>query len=235
MRNTLTVPGDALEYVLLQRTELQALNRKLFRKLGISYYPSLCRLECRLRGRSIAASFLDSLVEDYGTIRKHLPERVDRILDIGCGVAGIDALLNDHYRAAGSEPAITLLDKTSIAGEIFYDFHDQGAFYNSLDVARNLLKANGVPSASITLLLANDEGGIDTTEPIDLVISLISWGFHYPVETYVKEVHRVLAPGGSLILDVRRGTGGREVLDSVFRETRAILERKKYDRVLARK
>lgn len=44
--------------------------------------------------------------------------------------------------------------------------------------------------------------------PTDLIISLKSWGFHYPVRTYMKLVKRSLKPGGRIILDIRKTTDG---------------------------
>ena len=46
----------------------------------------------------------------------------------------------------------------------------------------------------------------DTTIPCDVMISLLSWGFHYPVSTYSDLAVRSLRSGGTLILDVRKGT-----------------------------
>lgn len=40
--------------------------------------------------------------------------------------------------------------------------------------------------------------------PLDLVISLVSWGFHFPVSTYLDQVHDLLREGGRLILDLRK-------------------------------
>jgi SAM-dependent methyltransferase len=233
MRNTLTIPNPALKFILLQRTQLQRLNLRLFRKLGISYFPRLCGLETRLRRASITSAFLASIQEDFADIQPHLPGRVNCILDIGCGVGGIDVLLNDHYQA--QSPQFFLLDKSQLDPTVFYDFHSQTAFYNSLDMARELLKANGFVEPAIHCLEATPDNRIQIEGGIDLALSLISWGFHYPVSTYVNEVARVLVPGGCVILDVRKGTTGLKELRDCFPEVKLLVEKPKYLRLLARK
>ncbi len=96
-------------------------------------------------------------------------------------------------------------------------FKDSGAFYNSLEIAQTTLVENGVPEDRISLIEASEDGRIDLEdESIDLVISTISWGFHYPVSTYLDSVHRILSENGSLIIDVRDDTGGAHELRSKF-------------------
>ena len=45
-----------------------------------------------------------------------------------------------------------------------------------------------------------------TTASVDLAYSRVSWGFHYPVDTYSSVISRVLKPNGVLIIDLRWGT-----------------------------
>jgi len=45
-----------------------------------------------------------------------------------------------------------------------------------------------------------------------LVISTLSWGFHYPISTYIKSVFNLLNDKGLLILDLRKGETSNEEL-----------------------
>lgn len=67
------------------------------------------------------------------------------------------------------------------------------------------------------------------------MLSLISWGFHYPVSTYLDRVRELLSDDGVLILDLRRDTGGLEDLRRAFRQVEIVRSADKFDRVLARK
>jgi SAM-dependent methyltransferase len=230
---SVVAPDEAVKFILLQRTGLQKLNFKLLRKLGVDYYPRLCEWESRWRREAIIRGFAESIQHDYDEIRPHLPTQVESILDIGCGVAGIDVALNQHYSV--KPPHFHLLDKSTVSEKVYYDFHAAGAYYNSLAAAKSLLLSNGVASTAVTCLEATPESSIAITRPIDLIISLISWGFHYPVSTYLSEVARVLAPAGSLIMDVRSGSDGMEELQKQLPQVTVIKEYPKWRRVLAKR
>ena len=118
------------------------------------------------------AKFLASIVEDYRVLVPFLPERVDTILDIGCGMAGIDGLLRRHYPGA----KLWLLDGD---GDEPRDGWNQSLnAFSSRAAADELLAANGVS--------ADRWIDVNTKVPLkaDLIISLASWGFHYPLKTY---------------------------------------------------
>ena len=170
---------------------------------------------------------------EYASIRAYLPAGCSSILDIGCGVAGIDVFLQRHYQAG--QPRFFLLDKSQVEANVHYGFRQRGAFYNSLDVAKAVLVGNGVAADKVSVLEATDDYALQVPQPVDLVISLISWGFHYPVETYVKTVHELLAEQGRLILDVRKETDGMACLNDWFSECMVIVDTPKYWRVVCRK
>lgn len=139
---------------------------------------------------------------DFSQIEPFLPESVDSILDIGCGMAGIDVFLKRKYPDAH----LCLLDGD---GEKF------GAGWNatlepfsSRAIAGKLLNANG-----ITVDRWYDIGTKEKLEA-DLVISLLSWGFHYPLDTYTVS--------GFVICDLR--------VDRERPRGKVIAETKKYNR-----
>ena len=230
---TFSVPAEAVQFILLQRTGLQKFNSNLLRKLGVPYHPHLCQLESRLRRGPIIRDFTQSIIEDYNEIAPHLPPGIAALLDIGCGVAGIDAALHQH--CAPPAPHFYLLDKTTVSPRVFYDFHEEAAYYNSLAAARSMLEGNGVNASAITCLEADENQRIRIDRPVDLVISLISWGFHYPVKTYLPEVARILSPAGAVILDVRKESSGRADLETHFPKITVISEKPKFLRLLARR
>jgi SAM-dependent methyltransferase len=214
----MTVPDEAVKYILFQRALFLRFPdtftyRVLNRILPFSIYNRLVEREGKIYHSSIKAEYKDNMSREYLSIRDSLPKTCSSILDIGCGVAGIDVLLNNHYEG---KPTFYLLDKTKIEKSVFYDFKHRGAFYNSLDIAKEMLIQNGISERSVHCLEATDANEIDIHRKVDLVISLISWGFHYPIETYLERVYDILIEGGSLILDVRKGTNGIEELNNKF-------------------
>lgn len=234
----MAVPNDALKYILYQRTDYLCFPntftyRVVNKILPFSIYKRVVAIEAKIAPKRIKTLYERDMTKEYLSIKDYLPETCDSILDIGCGIGGIDVFLSKHY--GDKQPIFYLLDKTRIENDIFYGFEPKGEFYNSLDLAKTMLMSNGIAEKYIHLVEATDKNEIHISDKVDLVISLISWGFHYPVETYLNKAHDVLIEGGSMIIDVRKGTNGIELLNNLFRKVDVILEEKKFHRVLALK
>lgn len=235
IESTMIVPDAAIRYILYQRAyfrlPVNLLYRHVVRHLPfpVPIFNLAVALESRLFSTRIRHLYQQDIEQEYRTLVPVLPLRCSSILDIGCGVAGIDILLDHHY--ARQAPTIYLLDKSHVERSVYYLFRERGAFYTSLEVARSLLMRNGIAKERIHLLTANDENEIRVDGRIDLVISLLSWGFHYPVATYGERVRELLSETGVAILDVRKGTDGMEVLQRLFRSTEVIADTPKYQRV----
>jgi SAM-dependent methyltransferase len=165
---------------------------------------------------------------EYDEIKDFLPVKVNNILDIGCGIGGIDVLLSQHYKS--QETHFYCLDRTQI-DSIFYGFNKTAAFYNSLENTKQFLQLNEV--RNINILEANSRYTIPTDEKFDLIISLISWGYHFPVDTYLKDVYSHLNDRGHLIVDIRIDTDGIETLKGKFPSVINIKQSEKKIRVLA--
>ncbi len=231
------IPKGAEKYVLFQRTAYLYMARsknpfiqflyKIFLK-GYSFNRYV-ELEATLFPRRIASLYSKDMNDEYATLKDSLPGRAGKILDIGCGMAGIDALIYNHY---DGNTDTYLLDKTMVDANVFYLFKETGSFYNSLSIAKDLLMVNGVVSSKIHTQEATVDNRIIFDDNFDLVISLISWGFHYPVATYLEAVYEKMNIGGVLILDVRKDTDGEELLTKRFGSISTIVDEQKYRRVL---
>ncbi|WP_220457550.1 hypothetical protein [Vibrio marinisediminis] len=169
--------------------------------------------------------------QEFKIINGYLPEKCESILDIGCGMAGIDLFLNQYYKDRSID--FFLLDKNEVNSSVYYDFNNKAAFYNSLDLAKSFLNLNGISESKIKLLFANDENEINIEQSVDMVISLISWGFHYPVDIYLERVYEILSDKGTLIIDVRKGNNGFDMVKNKFSNVEVIVETSKYYRVKA--
>lgn len=144
------------------------------------------------------------VAEDYAWMAPHLPERVETILEIGCGMAALQVFLHERYPGARLE----LLDGDTVSNAGGAGYSTTPDVYNSRARTEELLAANGV-----TVSRWYDIGTKDLLEA-DLIISMASWGYHYPLATYRTR--------GFHIVDLRRGAEPR-------RGT-VIFEGPKYDR-----
>lgn len=224
----LRIPTPALPYILLQRTGYAIPLKGFFARLGTVFPYLSSSLQSMIFKKRIVDAYTDDVAKEFAMIAPYLPQHAEAVLDIGCGVAAIDVPIHRHY----GHVKIFLLDATQ-KDPIHYGFQPRAAFYNSLDSARDLLLQNGVPKDDIELFVATENFDLPNTQ-FDLIFSLIAWGFHFPVETYLDHVYDKLKPGGVLIIDVRTGTEGENLLKAKFGNSMAIYEGKNR-RILCRK
>jgi hypothetical protein len=223
------LPLKANEYVLFQRTSLISDTRSNLRKklsrIGMGKtYEEVVREQSKRNHAEIEKEYYKKVRESFERIKSHISSHTKSLLDIGSGIAGLDIYL--WHLLKKNNPQIYLLDKTRSEKKIWYSFSSNGAFYNSLHLAKQNLILNLIPHNRIKLIKAPDNGIIKNLKNIDLVISTISWGYHYPVDLYIDSVISIMAKNGILILDVRKNTGGLETLASKFNHISIINEDK---------
>jgi SAM-dependent methyltransferase len=229
----INVPDGVVKLILYQRTEcLQIKFDSVLAKIDElsrgRLYKFCVNSEARLRKKAIKERFNELIFHEYEQIAPYLAQRVDEVLDIGCGLGAIDVLLERHYH--GRVQGYYLVDKTQTEDRVCYGFQDRNEFYNSLVATKQLLMANRLDQSKLHLIEATGSGDLPIEGKVDLCVSLVSWGFHYPVRTYLASVKRLLRKGGTLILDVRKGTGEESQLEQSFQDMEAVFDGKKRKR-----
>ncbi len=147
--------------------------------------PSYAREAARLIGAEFKA---------LGGLLGRLAPR--RLADIGCGYAIFDLFV---YHSLGCDLLLIDIEQT---GDRHFGFMEQGAGYSSLATAVRFLTANGVPESRISTWNPNREDAPDGA-PLDLAVSFLSCGFHYPVDMYMPFFRFAVAETGAVILDLR--------------------------------
>jgi SAM-dependent methyltransferase len=157
---------------------------------------------------------LKSNVRSYKAVQNYLPINCTSILDIGCGLGIMDLCLFEHY---GKDKKIhfNLFDKTEFPEKIHFGFEKNASFYNDLNLAKEILVDYGISESKISTIDATSEN-LCKIKNIDLIISCIAWGFHFPVSTYVQQVYDLMSEKSILLLDIRDNTGGIEELSKYF-------------------
>ena len=174
---------DIKKILLLQRNEYQNNLSKYFRKiLGREIYTRLLINILNNDLDKINKSFYRDISIEFDRFKSYLPNPVNNILDIGCGVGAINIFLNKFYE---NRPKFHLLDKNYVSNKIVYGFKkSKTEGYNNLEVTKKFLEANDINLKNIYTYDA-DKNELKAIK-YDLVISLVSWGYHYPIETYIK-------------------------------------------------
>ena len=126
------------------------------------------------------------------------PLQPGRVADIGCGYAIFDLFA---YRRYGCSLLLIDLEETE---HRHFGFETEGAAYTSLATARKFLAANGVPDAKVTVWNP-DRGDLPEATRVDLAVSFLSCGFHFPVDMYLPFFRFAVRSGGAIVLDLRAG------------------------------
>jgi hypothetical protein len=145
--------------------------------------------------------YLERVRREAVSLEPYLPMKVPSLLDIGCGIAGVDAVLGAYHDVED----FYLLDGTGGPPHGKLGFKEDMKPWADVTVGKALIEAN-----LNTRVHAYTHPDINTTVPV--VLSLKSWGFHYPIETYLNLVRGVLAKDGLLVLDLRKGKSGFDTL-----------------------
>ena len=155
--------------------------------------------------------YMRILRNEFRVMKPYLTQSIRKVLDIGCGLGSINILIN---RYLPNIEMFHLLDRSLVEdGKLFGGWGHEGVFYNSLEVAKEFLISNGVSNDKLHILEANEERIIDIEDhSVDLLISLLSWGFHYPLDYYLDEVERVTSDSCLWVLDIRKYSNQEKTL-----------------------
>ena len=142
---------------------------------------------------------LQEVFVDYLPLRAELAKmgrKPSKVVDIGCGQA-----LNDVFLVKDFGCAVTLVDIEETPQQ-YHNWNSSGSGYASLSEAEAFLRANG--AKDVTTI--NPRKAPEKMKAVegDLITSLISCGFHYPIGEYVDLFVDTVTAGGLVMLDIRR-------------------------------
>ena len=138
-----------------------------------------------------------------------LPERLGRVLDIGCGLAMIDILIQKKFHV----PLIHLFDGDG-TDELYEGYNKKAKpAWNDVMLAGEMVKAN-VPTETVVVPHFATELA---TIPCDALVSFKSWGVHYPISTYVPLALRSVKDGGLLLTEIDDPAGEQLLTEHGFK------------------
>jgi len=171
--------------------------------------------------------YKETILKDYERLQMVIPDSLGCVIDIGCGIGGVDIYISKNH----GRPELFLMDYSKRDdGRDLYGFKQEGKIYNSMSATKDFLDANGV--YNYHLIDCSKYYQID--RKADLIFSLLSCGFHYPVDVYLDFILNHLKQDGQLILDIRIGTMGIQTLKQYFEEVEIIDSYNKHDKIVAR-
>ena len=181
----------------------------------------------------IADLYLKSCEQDLKSMVKALPKKEPgediRILDIGAGLGGVDVLLYHHYKSLGVNALLYALDKNEVVDNIKYGYSNKPSFYNDLQTTKEFWGLNGVPFGNCCFSTE-----FPKNKKFDLIISLISCGFHYPILEYISYIRESITSKTMIVLDIRKLSGQFDTLHNTFDWVNCLQINKKYKRMACR-
>ena len=179
---------------------------------------------------STAEDVTKAMESAFESVRAALPAvTAPSIVDIGCGIGIYHALISAHYsgksqhflvdRSANQIDAPETREHRHFAAHGGYHKSAKSvAFYSSEHCARTIAFDNGLDSTRWHWVNAT-EANVRAlgTASTDVVMSLLSWGFHYPVATYAAAARAILRPRtGRLVMTLRANSGGDKTLEQEY-------------------
>jgi len=165
--------------------------------------------------RTILEQLEEDIYADVDSILSLLPINYipDSIVSIGPGNAILETFLLKHY---WHRSAITLIDIEHTDSH-HHGYKANGAGYASLEKALLFMTSNGLHRGQLTL--CNPRKDMLPNTKFCLLISILSMGFHFPLDSYAEYILTCCTEDGLVIFDKRKGivdNGYARILDSGF-------------------
>ena len=204
--------------LLLQRNNLLSEKQKFLRKkFGRMIFTNI--LVNFYQNKDILKATKDLFQKEINTIKNFLPNEVENIMDVGCGLGIINIFLDKIYSNAVN---FYLLDKNRIDNKIKYGFSSDYESYNDLNETKKILLDNGIKSNRINIY--DVDQNIVIRSKIDLVISLKSMGYHYPFENYAQLFKICCDKDTTFIFDIATSQYQYDHFKKYFEEVQIIYE-----------
>lgn len=180
-----------------------------------------------LEGMAWVKAYNGGLHANLAEIRPFFPEQVGGVLDIGGGMGGLCALINREY---GGTLDVVIVDgdrdPAAVPKEKGLPF--DGRTYSNCAAAYQFLQLNGVlhpkfltaPPAGVEPRKEFEDAFLRTIEPVDLVLGVQAWGFHFPPSLHLALAFAFSKPGTVWILDVREREGNSPWAADLFSQER---------------
>lgn len=143
---------------------------------------------------------------------------IGTVLDIGCG----PAVTSIQLAVAIDLDTLFLMDGKE--GDKLMGYHEEKSPWVDPALAGEIAALNG-----INHVLVKPDPSL--TVPCGGIMSLLSWGHHYPVSVYLPLALRSIARGSPLVLDLRKERGGFDELQAAgFEPIEKLAETEKLER-----
>ena len=143
--------------------------------------------------------YLNTCISEYNLFQNFI-KTPKTILELGCGLGRMSIFLNSQLQ--NSDIHYILADSTSNVKIPSYGWNANEGYYNDLNLTELFSKNHGMENFEI-FDLKNDN--IERLNDIDLIMSFLSVGFHYPIENYIDSLLKISSENCIMVFGIRRG------------------------------
>lgn len=156
--------------------------------------------------------YLEMSASEYKVI-EHYIQSPKRVLELGCGLGRFSIFLNSQLDTG---PEFFLADYSKISERVKYGWNPADSFYNNLDLTKEFCNLNGLSNLSIIDL---EKESVSSLSDIDLVMSFLSVGFHYPIEQYMDHLLDITTDDATFIFGIRKGKYNEDSFSDSFKSS----------------
>lgn len=133
---------------------------------------------------------------EYDAFKEYI-DAPKNILELGCGLGRMSIFLNHQLE---QEAKFILADFSLYSENIKYGWNPKESYYNNLEYTEKFAKLNNLHNFNL-FDLKNDD--ISRLSNVDLVMSFLSVGFHYPIEQYFLKLLKITSDDAVMIFGIR--------------------------------
>ena len=185
------------KFLLLQRIDLISDKQRIIRKKFGRFLFTNFFIHFFIPQKEIEKKINEEFLKEFNSIKNYLPKSSKNILDIGCGLGVINIFLNDYY---SKKSYFTLIDKNYVDKKVIYGFNKNSESYNKLEITKDFLILNGFKTEQLQLI--NADKNFEINKKYELIISLFSMGYHYPIENYFYMIKKTSTKSTKVIFDL---------------------------------
>ena len=157
--------------------------------------------------------YFDGIENQFKLLIKYLPNKCNKLLSIGCGLAVPELMFKEYYN---NDIDYYLFDKTQVDLNIYFGYKEKASYYNNLNLTNKIYLEYGINNNNINIIDA-DNKNLLSLPLMDIIVSYIAWGFHFPLITYLDNVLKLMHKETILIIDIRNNTNVSEkLIDKYF-------------------
>lgn len=148
---------------------------------------------------------------EYEVIKLYLDPYPKTVLELGCGLGRMSIFLNKKHPG---NTKYYLADRSEFTKQKEMYGWNPKTWYNDLTQTKEFCELNDLTNFELIDLSMD---GLERLKDIDLVFSVMSVGFHYPIEDYLGILKKIISKDGLMMFGVRSGVYEKSSMLNTFK------------------